>query len=101
MTEQKHAPLDLTRLILQVLWIGILIAATFWIMRPFIPSFIWAATIVMATWPLYAEGGSLAMAKTGAGRRRHDACHAFFVHRSIFPSPFSPSSIMRTGSPTG
>jgi len=52
MTEQKHVPLDLTRLILQVLWIGILIAATFWIMRPFIPSFIWAATIVMATWPL-------------------------------------------------
>ncbi|MEQ8159919.1 MAG: AI-2E family transporter YdiK [Smithellaceae bacterium] len=52
MTEQKHTPLDLTRLILQILWIGILIAATFWIMRPFIPSFIWAATIVMATWPL-------------------------------------------------
>ncbi|MEN6373945.1 MAG: AI-2E family transporter YdiK [Smithella sp.] len=49
---QKHAPPDLTRVTLQVLWIGILIAATFWIMRPFLPSFIWAATIVVATWPL-------------------------------------------------
>lgn len=36
---------------LQLLLIGILIAASFLIIRPFIPSLIWAATIVMATWP--------------------------------------------------
>jgi predicted PurR-regulated permease PerM len=52
MAMQKHAPPDLTRITLQVLWIGILIAATFWITRPFLPSFVWAATIVVATWPL-------------------------------------------------
>ncbi len=52
MAMQKHAPPDLTRITLQILWIGILIAATFWIARPFLPSFIWAATIVVATWPL-------------------------------------------------
>ncbi|MEN6488517.1 MAG: AI-2E family transporter YdiK [Smithella sp.] len=52
MATEKHSPPDLTRITLQVLWIGILIAATFWIMRPFLPSFIWAATIVVATWPL-------------------------------------------------
>lgn len=51
MTVQKNAPQDLTRITLQVLWIGILIAATFWIMRPFLPSMIWAAMIVAATWP--------------------------------------------------
>lgn len=49
---QKHPPPDLTRVTLQVLWIGVLIAATFWIMRPFLPSLIWAAMIVAATWPL-------------------------------------------------
>jgi len=49
---QNHPPLDLTRITLQVLWIGVLIAATFWIMRPFLPSLIWAAMIVAATWPL-------------------------------------------------
>jgi len=51
-TMQKHASPDLTRVTLQLLWIGILIAATFWIMRPFLPSLIWAAMIVAATWPL-------------------------------------------------
>lgn len=43
---------DLTRATLQVLWIGLLIAATFSIMQPFIPSLIWAAMIAAATWPL-------------------------------------------------
>jgi predicted PurR-regulated permease PerM len=43
---------DLTRTTLAVLWIGILIVATFWILRPFLPSVVWAATIVVATWPL-------------------------------------------------
>lgn len=49
---QKQTPPDLTRITLQVLWIGVLIAATFWIMRPFLPSLIWAAMIVAATWPV-------------------------------------------------
>jgi predicted PurR-regulated permease PerM len=42
---------DLPRVTLQVLWIGILIAASFWILKPFLPSLIWAAMIVAATWP--------------------------------------------------
>jgi len=49
---QKKTNPDLTRITLQVLWIGVLIAATFWIMRPLLPSIIWAAMIVVATWPL-------------------------------------------------
>ncbi len=52
MTLQRHALLDLTRITLQVLWIIILIAATFWIIRPILPSAIWAGMIVAATWPL-------------------------------------------------
>jgi len=43
---------DVTRTTLNVLFIGMLIAATFWVVRPFLASFIWATIIVIATWPL-------------------------------------------------
>ncbi len=43
---------DLTRTIFVVLFIGFLIAASFWILRPFLSPLIWAATVVVATWPL-------------------------------------------------
>ncbi len=43
---------DLTRIILVVLIIGVLIAGSFWTLLPFLGSFIWAVTIVVATWPL-------------------------------------------------
>jgi len=42
---------DLTRILLSVATIGGLIVASFWVLRPFLPAFIWAATIVVATWP--------------------------------------------------
>ena len=45
-------PRDLTRLMLQVLFIGALMAGSFWILRPFLLASLWAATIVVATWPL-------------------------------------------------
>lgn len=48
-------PPNLPRTTLAVLFIGILIAATFWVMRPFISSTIWAAMIVIATWPLFIK----------------------------------------------
>jgi predicted PurR-regulated permease PerM len=35
-----------------VVSIGGLIAATFWVLRPFLPALIWAAMIVIATWPV-------------------------------------------------
>ena len=43
---------DLARIVLSVLLIFILIAASFWILRPFILSIVWAAMIAVATWPL-------------------------------------------------
>jgi predicted PurR-regulated permease PerM len=43
---------DLTRTTLAVLFIGALIAATFWILRPFLLATIWAITLVIATWPV-------------------------------------------------
>ena len=43
---------DLTRTTLGVLLIGILIVGNFWVLRPFLPSLVWAVMIVVATWPL-------------------------------------------------
>ena len=43
---------DLARNTLGVLFIGGLIVAAFWVLRPFIGPAIWATTIVVATWPL-------------------------------------------------
>jgi predicted PurR-regulated permease PerM len=43
---------ELARTTLGVLFIGVLIFASFWIMRPFLAPLIWATMIVVATWPL-------------------------------------------------
>ena len=43
---------DVTHTTLSVLFIGMLIAASFWILRPFLISIIWAFLIVAATWPV-------------------------------------------------
>ena len=43
---------DLTRTTLAVLFLAGLIAASFWILRPFLPAIVWATTIVVASWPL-------------------------------------------------
>jgi predicted PurR-regulated permease PerM len=43
---------DLTRIVLAVLFLGALIAASFWILRPFLGALIWAVMIVIPTWPL-------------------------------------------------
>jgi predicted PurR-regulated permease PerM len=43
---------DLTRTTLAVLFVAGLIAACFWILRPFLPAMIWATTLVVATWPV-------------------------------------------------
>ena len=43
---------DLTRTVLAVLCILLLIAASFWVLRPFLAATIWATMVVVATWPL-------------------------------------------------
>ncbi|MBM4221111.1 MAG: AI-2E family transporter YdiK [Gammaproteobacteria bacterium] len=43
---------DLPRTTLGVLFIGVLVLSSFWILRPFLGAFIWAVMIVVATWPL-------------------------------------------------
>jgi predicted PurR-regulated permease PerM len=55
---------DLARTLFQLLLIGGLIAGGFWILSPFIAPFAWAATMVVATWPL------LLRAQSALGGRR-------------------------------
>ncbi|MBI5586168.1 MAG: AI-2E family transporter YdiK [Deltaproteobacteria bacterium] len=43
---------DLTRTVLGALFIVALLGISLWILLPFLPAIIWAATIVAATWPL-------------------------------------------------
>ena len=47
----RDVPRDLHRDLLAVLFIGVLIGVSFWILRPFLAAIIWAITIVVATWP--------------------------------------------------
>jgi predicted PurR-regulated permease PerM len=43
---------DLPRITLAVLFIGLMIVASLWVLRPFIAATVWAATVVVATWPM-------------------------------------------------
>jgi predicted PurR-regulated permease PerM len=55
----------LTRTTLSVLFIGMFIALNYWILKPFLPAFVWALTIVVATWPLMLRLQSLLGGKRG------------------------------------
>src|SRR5580658_10906608 len=62
-----QTPTDLTRIILVVLIIAALIGGSLWTLLPFLGAIIWAATIVVATWPLLLRvqrvaGGSRSVA---------------------------------------
>ncbi len=56
---------EIVRVTVAVLVVSALIAASLWILRPFLPALIWAAMIVVATWPLM-----LSIEKKLWGRRR-------------------------------
>lgn len=45
---------DLPRHLLTVLFLVLLLGSVFWILRPFLAALLWAATIVVASWPIRA-----------------------------------------------
>ena len=62
-------PPELTRMTLQVAALSALIAASFWIIRPFMAAILWAITGAIATWPLLLRmqswlGGKRSLAVT-------------------------------------
>ncbi len=52
MANNANSRQDVARITLAVLGIGLLIAGSLWVLKPFIPALLWAVMIVVATWPL-------------------------------------------------
>ena len=52
MSRNTRSVRDVTRITLSVLFIGVLIIASFLILKPFLTSIVWAAMLVIATWPI-------------------------------------------------
>jgi predicted PurR-regulated permease PerM len=63
--EPSKPRFDLAQTTLGVLFIGGLILAAFWVLRPFIGPAIWATTIVVATWPLLLRLQALLWGRRG------------------------------------
>jgi predicted PurR-regulated permease PerM len=59
----KPAARDLARTTFAVLVIGLLLATSLWILRPFLGPAIWATMVVVATWPLMQRLQSLLFGK--------------------------------------
>jgi len=76
--------LDLARTTRAVLVIGGLIAASLWILKPFLPALIWATMIVVATWPLL-----LRLQKRLWGRRWPAVTVLTLALLLVFVLPFS------------
>jgi len=55
---------DLARILLSVISIGLLIAGSLWVLQPFLGAMIWAAMVVVSTWPIM-----LAVERHLGGRR--------------------------------
>ncbi len=55
MAMKVHVGKDVTRTTFAVLFIVMLTAAVFWVLRPFLPSILWATIIVIASWPLFMK----------------------------------------------
>lgn len=77
-------PQDLAKSSLSVLFMVGLIAASFWILRPFIPSLLWATMIVVAAWPLMVQIEALLW-----GRRALAATVMTAALLLLFVGPFS------------
>lgn len=52
MNSQNKPAADITRIVFLVLFIAVLLAGSLWTLLPFLGGLIWAATVVIATWPL-------------------------------------------------
>jgi predicted PurR-regulated permease PerM len=74
---------EVTRTTLAVLSIGMLIAASFWILRPFLIAIIWATMIVVATWPLL-----LSLQRWLGGRRTLAIAVMTIAMMLVFVLPF-------------
>ena len=52
MNTDRPASRDITRITLGVVFIGLMITASLWVLLPFVGATVWATMIVVATWPI-------------------------------------------------
>jgi len=52
MTEQLRPRTDITHVTLSVLFLVLLVTASFWVLSPFLTSMLWATIVSIATWPI-------------------------------------------------
>jgi predicted PurR-regulated permease PerM len=69
MIEHHRATPDITHVVMSVLFIALLVAATFWVLSPFLTSILWATIVVVTIWPLLLRlqalvGGSRGLSVT-------------------------------------
>lgn len=65
MTERHRPSIDVTHTTLSVLFLAVLVVATFWVLRPFMTAILWATIVSVAMWPALLRFESLL-----GGRRR-------------------------------
>jgi len=75
---------DLARTVLAVLFLGGLILASFWILRPFLAAIIWSTMIVVSTWPIM-----IALQRRLWGRRWIAVTVMTAALLLVFVAPFS------------
>ena len=51
MTDHRVS-VDITHVVMSVLFLLVLVTATFWVLSPFLTSILWATIVVVATWPI-------------------------------------------------
>ena len=85
----RNAPPDIARTTLAVLFIGILISASFWILRPFLTALVWATMIVVTTWPVL-----LGVQKRLGNRRGPAVAVMSIALLLVFIIPFSMAVII-------
>ena len=84
----KKPSVDIVRTTLAVLFIGILIVASFWILRPFLTALVWATMIVITTWPLM-----LGIQKRFRGMRAPAVIIMTLVLLLVFILPFTAAVV--------
>jgi len=81
---QPEIKRDLMRTVLVVLTIFVLMALSFWILRPFLAAIVWSTMIVVATWPLL-----IALQRRLWGKRSLAVAVMTMVLLLVFVAPFS------------
>src|SRR5260221_13642135 len=56
---------NLPRAVLAVLFLAVAIAASLWILQPFLPALVWSTLIVVSTWPLLLAAQKRLWSKRG------------------------------------